>query len=169
MLDRHTLTLAALIVVGAYSANGIAVAQQRSIKDQLVGSWILVESTQVNADGSKTNQWGSNPLGTYMFDNTGHFVQMLLRSDLPKIKSRRDGTPEQDKAVVAGSIAMYGTYTVNEAEKTINVQYTGSTFARFNGASGKRTIASISADELKLTNPGTSNNARAESVWRRAK
>jgi hypothetical protein len=169
MLSRHTLTLAALVVVGTYSANGIAVAQQRSIKDQLVGTWILVESTRTDPDGSKADSWGSNPLGTYMFDNSGHFVQMLLRSDLPKIASRTKGTPEENKAVVAGSIAMYGTYTVNESEKTINVQITGSTFARFNGASGKRTIASISADELKLTNPGTSTGARADSVWRRAK
>jgi hypothetical protein len=147
-----------------------ALAQQKSIKEQLVGTWILVEAVDVAADGNKTNTWGANAKGTYMFDATGHFTQMLIRSDLPKIANRaQGGTPEQNKAIVSGAIAMYGSYSVNETEKTISVRYEGSTFAGFNGTEGKRIISSLSADEMKLSNPATSTGVKVESVWRRAK
>ena len=79
------------------------------------------------------------------------------------------GTPEQNKAVVGGAIAMYGTYSVNDTEKTITVRFEGSTFSGFNGTEGKRIITSLSADEIKTTNPATSTGMKAESVWRRAK
>jgi hypothetical protein len=147
-----------------------AVAQQKSLKEQVVGTWILVEAVDVAADGSKTNPWGANPKGTYMFDTSGHFTQMLIRSDLPKINNRaQGGTPEQNKAIVSGAIAMYGTYSVNEAERTIGLRYEGSTFSAFNGTEGKRIISSLSAEEMKLTNPATSTGVKADSVWRRAK
>jgi type II secretory pathway pseudopilin PulG len=158
-----TLATLALIPIGA-------VAQQKSLKEQLVGTWILVEALDVAADGSKTNSWGANPKGTYMFDTSGHFTQMLIRSDLPKIPNRaQGGTPEQNKFIVSGAIAMYGTYSVNDTEKTITVRFEGSTFSGFNGTEGKRIITSLSADEMKTTNPGTSIGMKAESVWRRAK
>ena len=147
-----------------------AVAQQKSLKEQLLGTWILVEALDVAADGTKTNSWGANPKGTYMFDASGHFTQMLIRSDLPKIPNRaQGGTPEQNKFIVSGAIAMYGTYSVNDTEKTITVRFEGSTFSGFNGTEGKRIITSLSADEMKTTNPGTSTGMKAESVWRRAK
>lgn len=158
-----TLATLALIPIGA-------VAQQKSLKEQLVGTWILVEAVDVAADGSKTNSWGANPKGTYMFDTSGHFTQMLIRSDLPKIPNRaQGGTPEQNKFIVSGAIAMYGTYSVNDTEKTITVRFEGSTFSGFNGTEGKRIITSLSADEMKTTNPATSTGTKAESVWRRAK
>jgi hypothetical protein len=162
ILSTIALTLAAMPIS--------AVAQQKSVKEQLVGTWILVEAVDVAAEGSKTNPWGANPKGTYMFDASGHFTQMLIRSDLPKIANRaQGGTPEQNKAIVSGAIAMYGTYSVNDAEKTISLRYEGSTFSGFNGTEGKRIISSLSAEEMKLTNPATSTGVKAESVWRRAK
>jgi len=43
---------------------------------------------------------------------------MTSRSDLPKFASnnRNDGTSDEYKAIVQGSIAHFGTYTVNEAD-----------------------------------------------------
>jgi hypothetical protein len=148
---------------------GIAIAQQKSIKEQLVGAWTLVDAIDVSPDGRKNSSWGPNPKGTYMFDADGHFAQMLLRSDLPKFANRAQGTAEENKAVVQGSVAMYGTYSINEAEKVLTVHFEGSTFAAFNGTDGKRTILSITPDELRLTNPATSTGTRADSTWRRAK
>jgi hypothetical protein len=103
-----------------------------------------------------------------MFDANGHFTQMLLRADLPKYANRLQGTPEQNKAVAQGLVAYYGTYSVNEADKVINVHIMGGSFAAFNGTDGKRIITSLTADELKITNPATSGGTTAESVWKRA-
>jgi hypothetical protein len=55
--------------------------------------------------------------------------------------------------VVRGSIAYYGTYTVNDAEKTITVHIERSSFPNLNGTDGKRILALLSADETKYTNP----------------
>ena len=169
MYPRHIVTLSAIAALGLSLLLGNAMAQQKSLKDQLVGTWILVEAIDVHPDGSRTNPWGTNPKGTYMFDASGHFAQMLLRSDLPKYKNRAEGTAEENKAVVQGSVAMYGTYSVDEPTKAIMVRFEGSTFAAFNGTDGKRTITSLTADELKTTNQATSTGTRADSVWRRAK
>jgi hypothetical protein len=54
-----------------------------------------------------------------MFDASGHFAQMLIRSDLPKIANRAQGTADQNKAVVTGSVAMYGINSVSEADKVL--------------------------------------------------
>ena len=64
---------------------------------------------------------------------------------------------------------MYGTYTVDEASKTITVRFEGSSFAKFNGTEGKRVVTSITEDELRTMNPATSTGTKAESVWKRVK
>jgi hypothetical protein len=148
---------------------GSAAGQQPSLKEQLVGSWILVSAVDTLPDGSKSDPWGANPKGAYMFDANGRFTQMLMRSDLPKLASRNQGTPEQHKALAQGAIAMYGTYSVNEADKTITVRFEGSTFAGFVGTEGKRIVTSITPDEMRTMNPATSTGTKAESVWKRVR
>jgi hypothetical protein len=147
----------------------VAVSQQKPLKDELVGTWTLVSAVDTMPDGSKSEPWGPNPKGVYMFDANGRFTQMLMRSDLPKLETRLAGTPEQHKALAQGAIAMYGTYSVDEAAKVINVHFEGSTFARFVGADGKRVVTSITSDELRTANPATSTGTKAESVWKRVK
>jgi lipocalin-like protein len=51
-----------------------------------------------------------------------------------------------------GSLAYYGTYTVNEAEKSVTMQMEGATFPNWIGTSPKRLYA-ISGDTLTVTNP----------------
>jgi hypothetical protein len=169
MNRRNMFALYALALCAGTMTTSGAIAQQKSLKEQLVGAWTLVSAVDVHPDGRRVDVWGANPKGVYMFDANGRFAQMLMRSDLPKFANRAQGTSEQNKAVVQGSIAFYGTYTINEADKAVVVHYEGSTFATFNGADGKRTITSLTTDELKLTNPATSTGLVAESVWKRAK
>jgi hypothetical protein len=166
---RNIISLSAITALGLALLPGNPVAQTKSLKEQLVGTWILVQALDVHPDGSTSDPWGANPKGTYMFDASGHFAQMLLRSDLPKYANRAQGTPEQNKAVVQGSVAMYGTYTVNESDKVVTVHFEGSTFGAFNGTDGKRIITSLTADEVKFTNPATSTGTKTDSVWKRAK
>jgi len=71
---------------------------------------------------------------------------------------------------VQGSIAYFGTYSVNEADKVITAQVEGSTFANLiGGADQKRIITSLTADELTFTNPATPSGATLQLVWKRAK
>jgi hypothetical protein len=50
---------------------------------------------------------------------------MLFHTDLPKIDNRMGGTPDHKKAIAQGFVAMYGSYPVDEANKTIIVKFEG--------------------------------------------
>ena len=168
MNPRIILSLSIITALG-FALPGSGVAQQKSLKDQIVGSWTLVQAVDTQADGTKTNPWGANPKGAYMFSADGRFTQMLFHTDLPKVDNRMGGTPDQNKAIAQGVVAMYGSFTVDEANKTIIVKFEGSSFAKFVGTEGKRLITSINDNEFQSTKPATSTGTKAESVWRRVK
>ncbi len=164
------MALSLLILETALSDS--AIAQQKPLKELLVGTWTLVSAASVSKDGSKVEVFGPNPNGTLIYTSDGHFALVQMRSDLPRLasNSRDRGTPEENKAVVQGSIAYFGTYAVNEAEKVINLQLQGATFANLLGGSEqKRLITSLTADELKFANPTTPSGVTLEVVWRRAR
>jgi Lipocalin-like domain len=93
---------------------------QTTIPKELVGTWTMVSAT-LEKDGKKTDLFGPNPQGRLIRDADGHVAYMVTRADLPKFASnnRAEGTPEENKAVVQGSIFYFGRSSVNEAEKTI--------------------------------------------------
>lgn len=138
-----------------------------SLAQQIIGTWILVSSIDIEPDGTTSDTWGPDPLGTYMFDTDGRFTQIVMRADLPKVASRELTTPDQARAVVMGSLAMFGSYTVDEAAGVIDVHFTGCTFASFNGTSGKRRVTMVSADEMQLSNAARAGGRSGRSVWRR--
>jgi hypothetical protein len=68
-----------------------------------------------------------------MVDANGRFSITVARSDLPKFasKNRMSGTPEENQAIVQGSIAYFGTYSIDEPTHVLTVNIEGST--RCNG------------------------------------
>ncbi len=143
-----------------------AVAQ--SAKD-LVGTWNLVSVTNTQ-DGKKTDLFGPNPKGVLVFDANGRFTLVFLRSDLLKFTSanRATGTPEENKAVVQGSIAHFGAYSVDDNNKTIVFRIEASTFPNWSAAEQKRQFT-ITGDELTYVVPSASVGGTGETVLRRAK
>jgi len=166
------VTTISLLILGAALFADHAVAQHKSLKEQLVGTWTLVSAASVSSDGGKVDVFGPNPKGTLIYTSDGHFALVQMRADLPKLASnnRAQGTPDENKAVVQGSIAYFGTYSVNEAEKVITLQLEGSTFANLvGGGEQRRVVTSLSADELKFANPRTPSGATLEVGWKRAR
>ena len=157
--DRRThrlvfglFTIAALMCTFV-STNSIA--QQESLTGQLVGVWILALTSTKLPNGSPA--WGSDPNGLLIFTDNGYFSSQVMRSDRPKFasNSRVQGTPEENRAAVHGSISSFGTYTVDEANKTFTVRYLGSTFPNREGIEETRPVV-IKGNELKITNPSPS-------------
>src|SRR3954467_9400716 len=71
MNPRIILSLSIITALG-FALPGSGFAQQKSLKDQIVGSWTLVQAVDTHADGTKTNPWGANPKGAYMFKCREH-------------------------------------------------------------------------------------------------
>jgi len=173
MNRRIVLSVSAIAVLGLALLPSSAISQQKSLKEQIAGSWTLVSTKYKFPDGKTTDTFGPNAKGMMMLDAAGRVVFINMRSDLPKFasKDRTNGTPEENKAVVAGSFAYFGTYTVNEAERTFTVHYEGTTFPNFDGIDAKRTITALTADELKYANSVSTigQGVVVEAVWKRAK
>jgi len=169
-MDRRSiLGLPAMVGLGLPALVSSASAQQKSMKDQIVGTWTFVSALDVHPDGKKTDRWGPNPKGIFMFDSHGHFAQFITRSDLPKFAAGAvdKGTADEAKAVLAGFVASFGTYTVDETDKTVTTHVEGSVFPNLVGRDQKRAIASLTANELKYINPTTSMGMSAEATWKR--
>src|SRR3989442_2077171 len=138
-----------------------AIAQQKSLKEQLVGTWMFVTSADVQKDGAKVDRWGPNPKGMLVFDANGRYVLVINRSDLPKFASNRvdQGTAAENKAVMQGLIVLFGTYSVNETDKTIITQVEGGSFPNLHGMGQKRIVTSLTAAELTDTKPATTTRS----------
>ena len=145
-----------------------ASAQQKTLKEQLVGTWTFVGSTGKNPDGSPI--WGSNPKGLLIFTDNGRYSSHIVRTDVPKFaaKNRLQGTPDENKAAVHGSIGTFGTYTVDEANKSFTVRFEASTYPNNTGTEQTRPIT-IAGDELKVINPASSAGGQTELTYKRAK
>jgi hypothetical protein len=109
--------------------SGSTVGQSmKSDKELLVGSWTLISLT-VGEGANQTLPYGPNPKGTMMVDANGRFSITVVRSDVPKVASnnRMTATPDENKAIVQGSIAYFGTYSIDEGTHVITVNVEGST------------------------------------------
>jgi lipocalin-like protein len=164
------LTMTALLCTGVVFSASQAPAQ-KSLKEQITGTWIAVSNDSTAPDGKKSQLFGPNPKGILLFDATGQYSQIISHPDLPhfKINNRQQGTPEENTAAVRGTTATFGTWTIDEASKTITVRNVGGLFPNQAGTDTKRLVVSVTADELKLTNPLTASGMRSDNVWRRAK
>jgi hypothetical protein len=63
-MNRRTtlaMTTTALLCLAVGLSATASLAQQKSLKEQLVGTWTLVSSDQVRPDGSNVQQFGANP------------------------------------------------------------------------------------------------------------
>jgi len=143
-----TLTALVSLSLGITVAAATAMAQTAN---DLVGTWMNVSVSLIRADGSKADAFGSNMKGLTVFESNGHFVTAVGRTDLPKFASgnRMTGTAEENKAVVQGSLAFFGTYTV--ANKIVTLKVEGGTWPGWIGADEQQTIVSFTGDELKFT------------------
>jgi hypothetical protein len=156
IMDRRTaLTSTMLLCAGFALATSEATAEQKSLKDQLVGAWTVVTSTTTLPEGSSA--WGPNPKSLYIFTENGRYSSHLMRSDRPKFgaNSRVKGTAAENEAAVHGAISSFGTYSVDEANKTITIRFEGSTYPNREGTQQTRPFT-IEGDELRVSNPAPS-------------
>ena len=135
----------------------------------LVGTWTLV-SVVAERDGKKFDSYGPNAKGSLVFDANGRYSMIFIAAGLPKFASgnRSSGTADENKAVVAGSLAHFGTYVVDEADKSLTLQIDRATFPNWEGKNNKRSFVII-GNELRFTDPHASAGGIATTIFERAK
>jgi len=149
-----------------------AMAQQKTLKDQLVGAWTLVSSEATAPNGKKDQLYGPNPNGVLILDASGRYAQVQGRVGRPKLSTANrlelDASAADLKAVLIGFAANSGTWSVNEADKTLSRRYVNALIPNNEGSDQKATIT-LAGDEMKLTQTSPVSGVRTDAVYRRAK
>src|SRR5438045_6036901 len=136
------------LIAALVLAAGEAAAQ--SLKAQIVGTWDFVVAEITAPDGKKSFPFGETPKGILIFTPDGRFAQIHVASDVPKFASgnRLTGTAEEYTAINRRSLAVFGSYTIDDAKKTVTFHVTSSTFPNWEGESQTRSIDKLTADEF---------------------
>jgi hypothetical protein len=168
MTLRNIVQLSVIVASALAFLPGLVLAQRESLKEQIVGSWMIVSAITTRSDGSKVDTFGPSPKGLQIFERNGRTSAIITASNLPRFASgnRATGTADENNAVVRGSVAFFGPYSVNEVDHSFTFQVEGSTFPNWEGGTQKRLIA-ISGDELTITIPAGSGGGTGESKWKR--
>jgi len=95
-----------------------------SEKTQLVGTWRLISAEDKNPD---TGKWvpytfGNPPSGYFIYDATGYASIQIMTTPPQKIATPDTPTPDEALAIFNGYIAYYGSYTVDSANITVQVE-----------------------------------------------
>ncbi len=163
------------VVTVSYAIHELSPAESQPVEDtlaqQIQGTWILVSIIN-EQDGKKFDVFGPNPRGVLILTPDGRFVNIIMRASLPRIaaNNRVKGTAEENRAILEGTVATFGTYkVVSDKEYNVIWHVEGSTFPNWDGQDQKR-IYTVIGDELKVINPTPSiGSGKNYQVYKRAK
>jgi hypothetical protein len=161
--------LAAFLLVGSPHASAQPAAGGDYAK-RIQGTWSLV-SQYGEQDGKRIDTFGASPRGMMILTPEGRYTVVLMRESLPKFASnnRVKGTADENGAVVAGSIAYFGTYSiVSEKDQLVGLKLEGSTFPNWDGQDQKRVMV-VEGDEMKVTNPTAAIGGQSFVFWKRVR
>lgn len=164
-------TIAALLAL-ALSAGATAAQPSASLKDAIVGTWNFVVAEVTAPDGKKSFPFGETPKGILIFTADGHFAQIHIAGDLPKIASnnRLTGTAEEYAEIMRRSLSVFGTYTVDEGNRTVTYNIISASFPNWQGESQTRAIDKLTSDEFVNTNRSVAGGrGSASNFYRRVK
>ena len=130
---------------------------------EIAGTYRLAYETREN-EGVKTEVHTD---GVLMLDKTGHYSLMTIARGLPKITSnnRMTATPEESKAITAGVVAHYGSYTVSGDALIFKIER--ASFPNWDGTEQKRPFT-LAGDDL-ITRAVSSGGGSVTLNWKRAK
>jgi Lipocalin-like domain len=168
MKISSAIALSAIVALG-FTESSFA-QQQKSLKDQLVGTWTLVSAEAAEPDGTKGPLTkGGTQKGLMILTEGGMLsFQVIANDHKVASKSRFKMTPEEMKASAEGVLSYFGSYTVDDADKSITVKIEASSFPNQTEAPAKR-MATLNGDELRMNNPGRLAGGQTNLVWKRAK
>lgn len=137
------------------------------MNNQLAGVWRLRHMTLA---AEQDNTYGAAPDGLLTLTEDLQLSLAVVGSDLPHVTSgdRMAATAEENRAIVQGSVGLYGTYRVDSDGAFLDQHIDGSTNPSLTGQTiGGATVAlATTGDELVLTSH-TAQLPTGETTWRR--
>jgi Lipocalin-like domain len=172
MNRRSILSISAMTTIALAMMTGNATAQQKSLKDQLIGIWTALSAETTGPNGAKQQFYGAPAKGILILDASGTYAQILARPGRPKLKSINrfsfEATPEELKVAVIGTVATFGTWTLSEADKTLSRRPEASLLPNEEGVEQKFSVT-LAGDELKTSSVNSLTGLKTEVAYRRAK
>jgi hypothetical protein len=165
-------TIFGVVAALAISLDAAGAQTVKSLKEQIVGTWDFVVAEVTAPDGKKSFPFGETPKGILIFTPDGRFAQIHIASDVPKIASnnRLTGTAEEYAEIMRRSVSVFGTYTVDEDNKTVTYRIVSASYPNWQGEAQTRTIDRLSEDEFVNTNHNVAGGrGSASNIYRRAK
>lgn len=158
MLVVSTMT----VLLGCLAMQSSEVAAQSA--KEVVGTYAVQSFWNVQGD-RRTELYGPHPKGLMRLDDSGRYMVVLMRPDLPKFVSnnRVTGTAEEYKAIALGSFVHLGTYTVADGHIIFHLE--NATYPNWDGEVQKRKLT-VTGDELKYE-VGSTMGGTSTVVWKR--
>jgi hypothetical protein len=144
---------------------------KKGLKNPLIGTWTLVSVDNIYPDSSRVSPYGLNPQGLLIFDENGNYALQIFKKERQKVISsdKNKCTPEENAAIVQGSNAHFGTYELDEINKTITFRIKFASFPNWENTNQKRTYF-LSENTIKYVVTNTTQGGKsvvAEVVWKK--
>lgn len=130
MIERRSMLVAGTAAMVLSIATPVAAQTPNKVS----GTWQMIAAT-VEVNGKTSLPYGPEPRGKLVFTTDLHFVEFLHDPRIPRFKSseRGGGTDEENRAVMAGTLALYGRYTVDADGNFSGNTVEGSSFPNWIG------------------------------------
>src|SRR6266446_2632830 len=93
----HILSLSVATALGLALLPGSALAQQKSLKEQLAGTWTIISNDNVAPDGTKRQLFGPHPKGILVLPAKDNMLKSSCCRPVPTSKSTTVWTARQRK------------------------------------------------------------------------
>lgn len=161
-------TIAAALLLSA----SVSQADVSARKPNLVaGTWQPVSAT-VELDGKISMPYGPTPKGKLTFTEDMFFVEFLFDPRIPRIQSnaRGGGTDDENKAIMAGILALEGRYTVDRDGQFSGNTVEGSSFPNWIGQVRSTKDLTMRVDGARMVeNFERPGGAKVTIIWERAR
>ncbi|MFH7015911.1 lipocalin-like domain-containing protein [Flavobacterium sp. FlaQc-47] len=161
-------TLLILLLITNY---GFAQKSDNKPRFEIAGTWTLVAVENNNADGTKTFPYGTNAKGILFFDSKGNYAIQIYKNERQKIASgdKNNCTAEENISIVQGSNSHFGSYKIDEINKTLTFKIQTASFPNWENTEQKR-YYTFNNNQIKYVVTNTTqggNKVTAEVVWKK--
>jgi hypothetical protein len=151
-----------VLLMGFAPSQSIAASPPKPLKDQLVATWTLVSiADEANSKG-KSSQVQPPPGFTTTFEANGRVTSTIAGA------GTITETNGKTKPVDLRAVTFSGTYTINEADKTVTYQAERDVLSVLRRTDPKTTVA-VKGNQLEQVVHPAGSSATTRLVWQRVK